>query len=196
MLARLDSRALAVVAGLSIAGSSAPSEATLITYEVAAIAGNTFEYRYAVENDTLSVDIEELTVYFDVDLFENLRMPTAPTDWDPLVIQPDTVLGDDGFLDVLALGSGIPPGGSLGAFTIWADFLGPGTPGRQPFEILDPLTFTVLDSGFTVPAAGAVAEPTTLWLFGIGGIGGIGLGALALRRRVATAPSGTEGTSR
>jgi hypothetical protein len=54
MLARLDLRVLAAVVVLSIAGSSVPSEATVITYGVAALAGNTFEYRYVVDNETLS----------------------------------------------------------------------------------------------------------------------------------------------
>lgn len=191
MLTRLVLRVLAAFVVLSVIGSAATSEATLITFEVASVAGNTFEYTYVVDNDSLAVDIEELAVYFDVDLFENLRMATAPSDWDPLVVQPDTVLRDDGFLDGLALLSGIPPGGSLGVFTIWADFLGAGIPGRQRFEILDPVTFAVLDSGFTVPASGGpVSEPNGLWMLGLG------LAALRFRRSRPIRSCGTEGSSR
>jgi hypothetical protein len=167
MLTVLDSRIPAFIAVLCLTAAAAPSEATVITFDVAAVAGNTFEYSYVVENDTLTLDIEELAVYFDVDLFENLRLATAPPDWDPVVVQPDVLLRDDGFLDVLALFAGIPPGGTLGGFTIQADFLGPGVPGRQRFEILDPVTFAILDSGFTVPAATVpVPEPGLLWLLG------------------------------
>jgi hypothetical protein len=184
MRTRVHLRDLAVAAALWL-GAAVSSEATVVTFEVASLGGNSYEYTYFVVNDTLGVDIEELAVYFDVDLFENLQTATAPADWDPLIIQPDPVLPDDGFLDVLALASGIAPGGSLGAFTIRTDFLGTGTPGRQPFEILDPSTFTVLDSGFTVPAgAGAVPEPAALWLLGLAS------GALGLLRR------GEQGTSR
>jgi hypothetical protein len=191
MLAKLDWRLLGALALISFAGSVVPSEATLITFEVAPVAGNTFEYRYVVENDTLGVEIEEFAVYFDVDLFRNLRMPTAPTtDWDAEIFQPDPMLPDDGILDVLALMGGIAPGTGLGVFTVWADFLGAGTPGRQPFEVRDPGTFDVLDSGFTVPAGGPVPEPATLWL------AGLGIGALGLRRKATTAPSRTDGTSR
>ena len=114
MLARIDLRVLVALVVLSIFGGSSRSEATVITYGVFAVAGNTFEYRYVVDNDTLGVDIDEFAVYFDVNLFENLRMPVAPADWDPLVVQPDTVLWDDGFLDVLALASGIAPQSNAG----------------------------------------------------------------------------------
>ena len=177
MRTRLDLPALAAVAALGVIGSAGPAEATVITFDVASVVGNTFEYTYVVDNDTLPVEIEEFAIYFDVDLFENLRMATAPPDWDPQVIQPDTILRDDGFFDALALVGGIPPGGSLGGFTILADFLGAGTPGRQRFEILDPVTFDVLDSGFTVPAGVMVPEPMTLWLFGLG------LAAIGYRRK-------------
>jgi hypothetical protein len=168
MLTELDSRLPASIIVLCLTAGATWSEATVITFDVAAVAGNTFEYTYVVENDTLSVDIEELAVYFDVDLFENLRLATTPPDWDPVVVQPDALLRDDGFLDVLALLGGIPPGGSLGRFTVQADFLGTGVPSRQRFEILDPVTLAVLDSGFTVPATTVpVPEPGLLWLFGV-----------------------------
>jgi hypothetical protein len=177
MPTRLHFHALAAAAALLVVANAGRSEATVITFEVTPVAGNTFEYTYVVENDTLASDLEEITVYFDVDLFENLRFPATPPGWDPVVVQPDTILQDDGFFDALALVFGIPPGGRLGGFTIVADFLGAGSPGRQRFEILDPLTFDVLDSGFTVPAVRPIPEPTTVWLVGLG------LAAALVRRK-------------
>jgi hypothetical protein len=130
-----------------VAALLAPYEghATSVSFDVTHIAGNTWEDTYTVANDMLAVDIEELTVFFDVGLFENLSMPAAPADWDPLVIQSDPGLPDDGFYDALALVAGIAPGDSLGGFSVRFDFLGGGTLGSQPFDIVDPFTFAALD---------------------------------------------------
>lgn len=146
---------------------STSAGATVVVYEVDNVGGSTFEYRYVVENDGTE-DVEEISIYFDVGLFENLRMASAPVGWDPLVLQPDPLLMDDGIYDALALVPGIPPGGVLGGFSVWADFLGTGVPGSQRFEILDPVSFDVLDSGFTRLAAVDVPEPASLWTASFG----------------------------
>jgi hypothetical protein len=165
---------------LLLSAGVVPVQATVISYEVASLGGNTFEYRYAVSNDTLATDVEEISIFFDADLFENLRVPVARPGWDALVIQPDLALPDDGFYDALALGVGIAPGGSLDGFVVWADFLGGGSPGSQRFEILDPFDFSVLDSGVTsrVPVGGA-PEPATPWS---AAVGFLGMTLLARRR--------------
>lgn len=148
------------------------SMATLITYAVQNVGGNTWQYNYQVENNTLNVAIEEFSIYFDVGLYQNLTLATAPSGWDPLLIQPDPLLPDAGFYDALALISGIAPLDSLSGFGVQFDFLGVGTPGPQTFEILDPLTFLVLDSGLTqVAGNGTVAEPLTGWLLLAGLLG-------------------------
>lgn len=163
-------RCIRYFAGACLAGTMTfPAQATLITFDVTNIAGNIFEYTYTVQNGTFGVDIEEFTIYFDVNLFQNLSFAAASAGWDPLVVQPDAVLADDGFYDALALAVGIAPGDTLGGFSVRADFLGAGTPGAQPFEIFDPLTFALVDSGTTVRAdAVAVAEPASMWIFALG----------------------------
>ena len=86
--------------GIILLLSLTSSNASTIIYDVANVSGNTWEYTYTLNNDMLSVDIEEFTIWFDVDLFENLAVGTTPADWDPLVIDPDPDLppdGDDGF---------------------------------------------------------------------------------------------------
>jgi hypothetical protein len=143
------------------------ANATLISYEVINLAGNSWEYTYTVGNDTLGVDIEEFSVFFDLGLFANLIVGATPADWDPLVLQPDPAVPDDGLYDALALSAGITPGALLGGFSLRFDFLGEGAPGPQFFEILDAATFNVLDSGFTARAV-AVPEPGTMGLMALG----------------------------
>jgi hypothetical protein len=161
------------------------SHATSVTYDVQNLGGTTWEYTYTVANDTLGFDIEEFTIWFDVGLYENLSATATPADWDPLTIEPDPGIPDDGFYDALALVAGIAPGDSLGGFSVSFDFLGAGTPGAQLFEIVDPFTFDVLDDGRTESAAGgpgpgtAIPEPATAVLLGLG-IAGV----LPLRRQL------------
>jgi hypothetical protein len=135
-----------------------------IDYSLTDLGGNRFEVEYAVTND-LAVDIEQVSVYFDVFSYENLQITTPLADWDELVLQPALTppFVQDGLYDALALGSGIPTGTRLGGFSLSFDWLGSGTPGSQYFEISDPTNFQVLDSGHTraTPPANAVAVPAT-----------------------------------
>ena len=151
--------ALFLLINIPIAG-----QATTVSFDVTNISGNTWEYTYNVANDTLGIDIEEFTIFFDVALYENLSVTSTPAAWDPLVIQPDPGLPDDGFYDALALVVGIAPGDSLGGFGVQFDFLGSGIPGVQTFDIVDTSTFATLDSGLTQ----VVPIPAALWLFGSG----------------------------
>jgi len=142
-----------------------PAWATTVAFNTTHITGNTWETAYTVTNDTLATAIDEFTIYFDVSVYDNLVSVAAPTGWDPLVIQPDPFLPDDGFYDALvspAL-SGIAAGSALSGFSVRFNFSGVGTPGPQFFEVVDPVTFTSLDSDFT--QAAVVPLPAALWLF-------------------------------
>lgn len=143
--------------------------ATTVGFTATNLTGNTWEVAYTITNDTLAQDIDEFTIFFDANLFQNLTVGNTPADWDPLVIQPDPGLPDDGFYDALALVAGIAPGATLSGFSVVFDFLGSGTPGAQPFDIVDPVTFDALDSGTTQRAV--VPVPAALWLFGSGLLG-------------------------
>jgi len=142
----------------------ATTHATTVSYSVASLGGNAWEYSYNVANDSLSNSIEEFSIFFGVNLFNNLQSPQAPATWDPIVIQPDPVLSDDGYYDALNTVIGIAPGETLAGFTVRFDYLGIGTPGSQFFEIIDPTTFSTLDSGMTT----VVPLPAAVWLFGTG----------------------------
>lgn len=152
---------------LGILGSA---QATQINYSAEPIAGSDFRYHYTVTNDSLGLNIDEFTIYFDRNLYNNLVVEASPTDWDPLMVQPDLGIPSDGFFDTLALVAGIAPGDSLGGFTVSFSYLGQGTPGSQPFEILD-ANFTAVDSGVTaLPPnnSNSVPEPHGLALLAAG----------------------------
>jgi len=163
--------ASALLAALAI-GTATDANATLIEYELTNLSGNRWEYAYTVTNDSLGSVLEELTIYFDVTLFENLAVTESPPGWDSLVIQPDSGLPADGLFDSLATLGRLAPAGTQSGFRVAFDFLGTGTPGAQPFEIVEPATFDVLDSGQTT----AIPEPSLAWLLVAGAF------ALVLRR--------------
>ncbi len=77
-------------------GITTTVNATMIDYDVKNLVGNTWEYTYTVQNDTLSIGIEEFSIYFDVGLYENLTPTSTPSDWDPVAFDPDPFLPDDG----------------------------------------------------------------------------------------------------
>ena len=166
-----NARLLHVLFASLIVFVSQSVRATTVTYDVTNISGNTWEYNYSVANDSLSIEIEEFTIFFTVGDYENLAIGVTPANWGPLVIDPNTGIPDDGFYDALAFSIGIVPGASLGGFSVQFDYLGTGTPGSQLFDILNPNTFAVLDSGTTqlsavpIPAAGLLMGTGLLTLF-------------------------------
>jgi len=127
-------------------------QAATVNYTATHVGGTTWRYDYVLTNDSLLVDIEEFTIYFAPNLYANLVAgPTAG--WDILVIQPDSQIPDDGFYDGLVMGlSGIAPGGVAAGFSVTFNYLGAGTPGTQPFEVVDPQSFAPILSGSTVAA--------------------------------------------
>jgi hypothetical protein len=149
--------------------------ATTIPFDLLNVAGNRYEYIYTVVNDTLPIAIDEFTIFFPLGLYDNLEVARPMAGWDEITVNPELILGIpiDGFYDALALVSGVPPGASVSGFSVAFDWLGAGIPGAQRFEVVDPATFAVLDSGVT-----GIPEPGSLLLL-VSGV--LGLASVLLR---------------
>ena len=148
--------------------------ATTINY-TATKTGDRWQYDYSVSNDTLINTLNEFSVYFDVDMYENLTAMGAPTGWSEAVVQPGAFLGlSDGYYDAFSV-AGIGAAETTGLFSVQFDWLVDGNlPAEQVFEILDPITFVVIDEGLTLQAQTDVPLPGALWLF-ISGLLALGL---------------------
>jgi hypothetical protein len=135
------------------------------------LAGSQWLVDFVVTGDGAPPVIDDFTIYFPETSFAGLVLNSRPSGWDSLIVQPDVGLHSAGFLDSLALGSGIGTGASLGGFEVEFSFLGQGTPPTLHFDIND-ANFQPLFSGVTTLAA--IPEPEIAWLMllGLGAIAG------------------------
>ena len=147
--------------------------ASVISYALTSLGGANYRYDYTVSNTTQAAGIDEFTIFFDSALYSGLSANGLGAGWDVLTIQPDAGLPADGFIDILAVGPGLAQGSTLTGLSVSFTFLGTGTPGAQPFDIVDPQTFQALESGRTAsaivaPPNGRVPVPATLPLLALG----------------------------
>jgi len=159
------STGLLLVFCLAASGFGVPK--SQIWYSTEDLGAGRWQYNYEVANISLTVPIQEFTIWFEYGLYGNLSVETPPVlppgGWDEIVIQPEPVLEDDGAYDAKALGVGIEVGHTARPFAVSFDWLGDGLmPGSQFYEIIDPTTYQTIDSGYTIP------EPATLLLVGLG----------------------------
>jgi hypothetical protein len=157
--------AVVFVFSLTAIGFGVPK--TEIRYQTSDLGSGRWQYTYDVTNISLTVPIEEFTIWFDFGLYKNLAIETPDppaSNWSEIVLQPEPVLQDDGAYDTRVLNLGIGIGQTVSGFSVSFDWLGAGQPGPQFYEIINPVTFKTIDSGHTIP------EPATLVLLGLGGI--------------------------
>jgi hypothetical protein len=168
---------------LLLVSLSQQSNATIITQTLEDQGAGMWLSNVEIINDALMVNIDEIVLIFDFNLYSNLSIVTSPIDWDPLVFQPEPLIPDDGIIDILALIAGLAPSETLTGLSVTFEWLGTAnSPGALLFEILDPNTFNVISSGSTTlettTAPTPVPAPPTLALF---------LLSLALTARYASA---------
>ena len=141
---------------------------TEIQAELENVSGNRWMYTYHIANNGLHAGVAEVTFWFDWENYGGLALKTSGgqlQNWDELVWQPDVVIGDNGGYDVLQTSSPIFLAEAVGGFKVSFDWYGDGVPGEQYYEVLDPVSMDVLDSGYT-----AIPEPTSLVLLSLGGV--------------------------
>jgi hypothetical protein len=142
---------------------------TDISYSVENVSGNQWIYSYEVSNKSLTEGIHELTIWFDYSKYANLSIASqgiSPTEWSESIWNPAPILRDDGGYDILSLVEPIQIGKSVKGFRVAFDWVGTGLPGSQFYEVVNPSTFDVIDSGNTV----LIPEPCTALLLLTGGI--------------------------
>lgn len=162
--------AVVLVLGCLFTTSSFGDPNTQISFEVTDLGSGRWEYTYDVINkyESLIEEIEEFTIWFGIGSYDNLAIETLDppaSNWDEIVWDPEPFLGDDGGYDALAENLNIGVGENVYGFSVSFDWLPEaGEPGSQYYEIIDPIDFHTIESGYTVP------EPTTILLFGLGGV--------------------------
>lgn len=179
---KLRLRWLAAASAVLVCSSSAVAS-LIVKYQTTSLGGDQWRYAYTLQGDGPAGGVDGVTIYFASAAYALLTNAVAPSDWDPLVVQPDTGLPADGFLDLLHLAG--PLSGILTPVSFDLDFkyLGIGAPGAQRFELYNASPFSVVFSGQTESAS--VPEPSGSALVALALTLVILTPALGIRRRVA-----------
>ena len=133
------------------------AQATSVTYDLDGTLP-VQSYRYTVANNSLGSPISDFVLFFPAENTPDfadytLVGATAPPGW-AIDLIPSSAIDLGAYAEAYVVSSGeIPVGGSLGGFEISFTYTGSGTPGSQMFNIYDPTTLDVLDTGTTTPAS-------------------------------------------
>jgi hypothetical protein len=144
---------------LALALGAGAARAATITYELIPLGGSDYQIVYTVENDGslgAGVAILLFDVLFDPGLYAESSIAVATpaplaSAWSEIVLA--SAPGVPAAYDALALAGGIAAGTSASGFTLTFRWLGLGTPGSQPFEIYDSVSFALLEQGMTANVA-------------------------------------------
>ena len=173
----------ALLRGMLIGGVAAlcmaAHAAVVVPFTSTALGGSLWRLDYTLQGGAPAGGFDGITVYFEPGSYGLLANAAAPSGWDVLVAQPDSVIPADGFFDLLNLGGLLTGDVGTVAFSFDVEYLGAGAPGSQRFELYQASpNFRVVATGDTMRAS-SVPEPATAALLCLG------LGGLTLRGRLA-----------
>jgi hypothetical protein len=171
--ARLLSAAfvVAIAIGLPATAAAAPITVFFQTLDLPdAGSGDLWRYDYVFAGTVAAH--EGIDIFFDAAEYSDLELLSAHVDWDVIVIQPDPVAPDAGFLSAIA---NLATPSFADVFSVSFIWTGAGNPGSQPFtlsmydanhvDFIDP----AFDAGVTqrlVPEPGALLLMTTALAYG------------------------------
>jgi hypothetical protein len=167
-MAFVRATALTLLASVALA---APSAALSIEFVLTPIGVDSYRTEYRVVNDGSLAGGAAVLLFdllFPTDLYLEsslvIATPNPPAaDWDELLLA--SAPGVPAAYDALALGTGVLANSDVSGFAVEFTWLGgPAGPGPQQFEIVDPITFALLELGTTTP----IPEPRTLLLTTLG----------------------------
>ncbi|MEN0037912.1 MAG: PEP-CTERM sorting domain-containing protein [Cellvibrio sp.] len=137
-----------------------PAKAALITTEFSNLVGNegTVDINLSLSNGET---FNGFSLYFSENLFSNLTIISAPTEWDSVVFQPDSLLGAGLFDSYNA--AGLSTGFARISFTYLSNL---------PFQSLAyyfyDVDFNVVESGTSTNVPASVPESSSLILLMLG----------------------------
>jgi hypothetical protein len=169
------------IVSLLLPASALAGPSISINYTLVPVGGNVYRYVYSITNNaTLPgfAPVQLFDILFDTSLYQqgSLQIVTPPplsAQWSQLILTgiPPAI---PAAYDALELQGGIPAGATVTGFSVQFTWTGQGTPGAQSFQIFDPTTFALLQTGQTFsgtaigPAPVPAATPLLLILIFIG----------------------------
>ena len=109
--------------------AAATLSAGTIQYQVSPVSGNVYQFDYQLSGFTFQPH-EELDIRFDPTLYGTLSNGIAPVGFSVILLQTNNPPGEFGDYTATAQ---INNPSTTGLFEVQAVYLGPGTPGGQPF---------------------------------------------------------------